>query len=87
VTSIRYTLPRSVAQAGCQLYGEGHFSIPASLVGPAEVYGDSTRPRTYTILEVVGCIPGGSLPDTGALEATLQVGGPCVCHMSCCLVG
>jgi hypothetical protein len=39
VTTIRYTLPRSVGQAGCQLYSEGHFSIPASLVGPAEVGG------------------------------------------------
>jgi hypothetical protein len=37
VTTVRYTLPRSVAQLGCQLYGEGHFSIPASLVGPPEV--------------------------------------------------
>jgi hypothetical protein len=73
VTTIRYTLPRSVAQAGCQLYAEGHFSIPASLLGPQEVHGESARPRTYTILEVVGCSPGGSLPETGAVEATLKV--------------
>jgi hypothetical protein len=39
VTTIRYTLPRSVGQAGCQLYSEGHFSIPASLVGPTAVGG------------------------------------------------
>jgi hypothetical protein len=41
----------------------------------AQVYGSSSRPRTYTILEVVGCTPGGSLADNSALEATLQVGG------------
>jgi hypothetical protein len=49
---------------------------------PIQVYGGSVRPRTYTILEVVGCTPGGTLSSTVPLEATLKVGaggeGECV---------
>jgi hypothetical protein len=37
MTTLRYTLPWSVGQAGCQLYSEGHFTIPASIVGPRAV--------------------------------------------------
>jgi hypothetical protein len=40
-----------------------------------QVYGGSVRPRTYTILEVVGCTPGGALSTTVPLEATLKVKG------------
>jgi hypothetical protein len=38
-----------------------------------QVYGGSVRPRTYSILEVVGCTPGGTLSPTVPLEATLKV--------------
>jgi hypothetical protein len=50
-----------------------NYTLLHVLVAALQVYGNSTRPRTYTILEVVGCTPGGSLADNDALQATLQV--------------
>jgi hypothetical protein len=37
VTTVRYTLPKSVGEHGCRLYSEGRFTIPASLMGPQAV--------------------------------------------------
>jgi hypothetical protein len=47
----------------------------ATHIHHTQVYGGSVRPRTYTILEVVGCTPGGALSPTVPLEATLKVKG------------
>jgi hypothetical protein len=43
-------------------------------VAALQVYGNSTRPRTYTILELVGCSSNGNIAQGAALEAMLQVG-------------